>query len=727
MALTSPDAALNTVASPPSAKSVYEFGPFQLDPEARLLLRAGEVVPLTSKVFETLLILVTNSGQVVEKQYLIRALWPDTFVEDSNLVHNISVLRKTLGEASRGRPYIQTIPKRGYQFAAEVNVRLGDNRTADVREPKSEPLKPRRRRARRSRQYAIAAIGVVAMVLLGRWVARSLQRSPALSMPTFMQLTDEPGQELYPSLSPEGATFVYARDVAGTSDIFLQWVNGNNALNLTKNCAEDDTHPAFSPDGRYIVYRSECDGGGIFVMGATGESLRRLTDFGYHPAWSPDGREIVCSTATFTRPDVRYGSPGRLYRVSVATGEKSLVNGKIEDAVQPSWSPHGYRIAFWGLRQSWQRDIWTVAAGGGDPVPVTDDYYLDWNPVWSPDGRHLYFSSDRSGSVNLWRVAIDEKSGKVLSTPEPVTTPSPYSGYISFSADGRRMAYVQQVRTSNVQKVRFDAVNESAVGAPDAVTRRSREAYYPDLSPDGRSVVLAALGSQEDLFTVGSDGSGLRHLTDDSYKDRAPAWSPDGKRIAFMSNRSGKFEIWTIQPDGSGLQQLTNLAVHSVLCPVWSPDGMRLAGTPMGFNSFIMDAHVPWKDQTVETLPSLPQPNHSFMALSWSRDGRLLAGDRMTAGGSAAGVSVYSFQTRTYHTLTAFGNRPHWLSDSRRLVFCDRHKIYCADTGSGRFHEVLSIAPYEIQPYNIVLSGDDRLIYFSVDNSESDIWLMRLN
>ncbi|MEK7409509.1 MAG: hypothetical protein AAB225_30965, partial [Acidobacteriota bacterium] len=527
--------------------------------------------------------------------------------------------------------------------------------------------------------------------------------------------------------SPDGNAFVYASRAGGNWDIYFQRVGGKNPVNLTKDHTGDDTQPAFSPDGQLIAFRSERGGGGIFLMGATGESVRRLTDFGYHPAWSPDGRQIVLSTATFMeRPDVRIDIRSQLSIIDVSTGRRRMLTAGIEDAIQPHWSPHGHRIAWWGLRRRWQRDIWTVSAAGGDPVPVTDDAHMDWNPVWSPDGKYLYFSSDRSGSVNLWRIPIDEKSGKLLGSPEPVTTPSPYSGYISFSRDGKRMSYVQQVRTSNLQKVRFDPSGEKAVGEPIPVTQGSREAYFPDLSPDGRLLVFAAFGKQEDIFIVGADGTGLHHLTDDSYKERAPQWSPDGRQIAFMSNRSGKFEVWTIHPDGSGLQQLTDYPVHSVLGPVWSPDGARLAATPMGLNSFIMDLARPWNQQTPHTLPPLPEPNESFMVLSWSPDGRQLAGDRVSAGGTVAGISTYSLESQKYQTLSTFGTRPHWLSDSRRLLFHHKDKIYLADTRSRRTHEVLSVAPHEVRAYNLPLSADDRAIYFSVETSEADVWLMSL-
>ncbi|MFN0122253.1 MAG: TolB family protein [Blastocatellia bacterium] len=158
-------------------------------------------------------------------------------------------------------------------------------------------------------------------------------------------------------------------------------------------------------------------------MGATGESVKRLTDFGFNPAWSPDAQEIACADENLFDPNLQLKPSSRIWAVNVATGEKRHVTK--ENSMQPNWSPRGLRIACFGVRPGGQRDIWTIPATGGAPVEVTNDQALDWNPVWSPDGKYLCFASDRSGSMNLWRIPVDENSGKVLGQPEAVTTPSP--------------------------------------------------------------------------------------------------------------------------------------------------------------------------------------------------------------------------------------------------------------------------------------------------------------
>jgi eukaryotic-like serine/threonine-protein kinase len=406
---------------------------------------------------------------------------------------------------------------------------------------------------------AIAAGAVFVLAIAGYLLRAGLNTAkapPALRVANFTQLTTAPGQEIYPSLSPDGKLLVYASLAAGNWDIYLQRVSGATPINLTRDSAANDTQPAFSPDGEQIVFRSDREGGGIFVMGATGENVRRLIDHGHNPAWSPDGQEIAYSLGSFARPSERGNYPGALRVMKVATGETRQVTAT--DTVQPNWSPHGDRIAYWGVQGSGQRDLWTVGARGGEPVAVTNDPALDWNPIWSSDGQYLYFASDRGGSMNLWRVPIDEQTGKLLGAPEPVTTPATYSGYISFSRDGRHLAYAQVVHQINLQQVSFDPAKGKIEAKPVWITQGSRIATDPDFSPDSEWVVFGATGDkQEDLFIVRRDGTGLRQITNDKHKDRAPRWSPDGQRISFFSDRSGRYEYWMIKPDGAGLSQFS--------------------------------------------------------------------------------------------------------------------------------------------------------------------------
>jgi Tol biopolymer transport system component len=521
---------------------------------------------------------------------------------------------------------------------------------------------------------------------------------------------------------------VYAGQAAGNWDIYFQQVGGRTTLNLTKDSLAEDNQPALSPDGTQIAFRSERDGGGIFVMGATGENVRRLTDFGFHPAWSPDGTEIVCATANFVLPNALNSAADQLFVVTVATGAKRLV-AEARDAHQPRWSPHGSRIAYWARRAgASERDLWTIATSGGQPVPVTNDAATDWNPVWSDDGHSLYFASDRSGSMNLWRIPLDEASGEVLGPPEAITTPSSYSGWFSISQAGD-IVYAQRTAYSSLYRAALDPVGEVVVGPPVPIIQNSRSfSGIQDISPDGQSVaIFLVTGPQEDVGVVRIDGSGLRNLTNDSHKDRVPRWSPDGQQIAFYSDRSGSFEVWTIRADGSGLRQVTSSGGDAADV-VWAPDSGRIA-----FRRRPRDASPPQvlianglntgRQQTVESLP-LSSPRHQGLSpTSWSPDGRRLAlvlYDPATAVG--AGVFIYNFESRHLEQLTDVGDGAEWFSDNRRLLVGSGSKLYVLNSVTRHIREIPGVLCGRFCG-RVSLSSDDRTIVYVQNTIEAEIWL----
>ena len=170
---------------------------------------------------------------------------------------------------------------------------------------------------------------------------------PAAPLPEFSlhRLTELPGPELQPDISPDGRQILFASAASGNYDVYLLRVGGARPINLTQNSPSDDAQAAFSPDGERIAFRSEREGGGLFLMGATGESVRRLTTAGFDPAWSPDGKSVAYSTEGVADPYAR-NTRAELWTVDVSTGKsRKLLDG---DAVQPAWSRDGGRIAVLG-------------------------------------------------------------------------------------------------------------------------------------------------------------------------------------------------------------------------------------------------------------------------------------------------------------------------------------------------------------------------------------------
>jgi len=540
----------------------------------------------------------------------------------------------------------------------------------------------------------------------------------------FTRLTHDAERELRPAISPDGDEIAYALGNLAESDIYLRRVGSENAVNLTPDSPGVDFDPAFSPDGRQIAFGSARDGGGIFLMGTTGESVRRLTAKGHHPAWSPDGREIAFSegglgfSAAYSG-----GSESRLLAVKVATGAtRLLVDG--QDAVQPSWSPHGHRIAFWGVRAgTLQRDVWTAPVAGArkteNLVAVTSDVHLDWNPFWSPDGRWLYFLSDRDGTLNLWRVPIEEESGKVLGPPEPSRLPS---GDIPTAAGARDGSIVFPVAEQRgvIERYPFDPARARITG-PAETLWVGRALSAIDVSPVSGEIVLSTEDS-EDLVLLRADGKLLRKLTDDSARDRHPRWAPDGSSIAFQSYRDGGvWGIWTVRPDGSGLRRLSPTG-RTILDPVWAPDGRRLWAydetetSPSGF--FLRPG-----DSRIERLPSAG-PGLHFWARDWSADGRSLAG-YLIEHRRPARPALYDVAARKF-TLTGAsggGQRVRWLRGNRRLlaVTAVANRLDVIDPGRKTSSTVLDFAPPGFL-VDFALTPDERWLLVMYPRIEGDLW-----
>lgn len=599
----------------------------------------------------------------------------------------------------------------------------------DLQELKENPhseLFAKKFAVKRKSNFTKVAISIFAIILLSSiayflFLNRPTNQNVESKNFTYTQLTTQNGEELFPNLSPDGKSFLYSSRESGNWDIYLKQIDSSAQISLTKDSSVDDKQAVFSPDGSQIAFRSERNGGGIFVMDSKGENVRQITDVGFYPNWSPDGKEIVYAIDDFDEPGSRTIVPSQLWKVKVETGEKYLITER--DVVQPSWSPNKKRIAFWGLDAGGKRDVWTISADGGEPKAVTNDAAIDWNPVWSNDGKYLYFVSNKSGSMNLWRVGIDENSGEILGNPEPITIPSNYSQLFDFSNDGKSFAYVQTVNYINIFKIDFDPNTETVGKTPVEITKGSKITTNPEISPDNQFITFDAIGDkQEDIFIAKADGSEMRQLTNDIYKDRTPRWSPDGKRLAFFTDETGKYEGYVMNADGTNRKLVTQFPADSwAQLPLWSPDGKSLIFNARNSYPMIFDPDKEGKDQTPQYLPNEGNPKRWFMAFSWSPDGKKLIGYGRDTDKTEPYLMTFDFTTNKYERVSDFGTRSLWLADNKKAIFYHNDKLYLLDTETKRRKELLSVAPNRIQ--SIALSKDNRSIYYSVQKSESDIWL----
>ncbi len=583
-------------------------------------------------------------------------------------------------------------------------------------------LVPPARRPQWLRAAALAGAGAL-LLALGFGIGRgSVPAVGSAAAPSFRKLTDGAALKSDPSLSPDGKTFAYVTDQAGNPDIYLQRVGGGNPINLTKESPEADGEPAFSPDGERIAFRSNRQGGGIFVMGATGESVRRLADSGHDPAWSPDGSEIVVAGDTTERVADRGGLDSPLWAVRVADGSRRLVAET--DSVHPAWSPGGRRIAFWGLvRPGSQRDLWTVAADGSEaktPVPLTIDASIDWSPAWSADGRFLFFASDRSGPLAIHRLPIDEVMGRALGPPVGLGSPTPYTAGLSFASDGRTAVFEGRVPRERLLVVPLDSRSELA-GPPRVAHESSDGIEEIALSADGRLIATDSRSREgEDLWVLRSDGSERRMLTQDRVRDRGPCWSPDGQWIVFRSEREGGWGLWAVRPDGSGLKRIASPGLVWNL--TWSPSEPVLAGYDGGGGrAVLVDWAVGSDAAVIRELPALG-PGRVFRPSGWSPDGHRVLG---TATGTVDETSqgVYAFDVRASRYERILGRRlswPSWAEDGS-LLGLGPEGVTRVDPRTGQSKVIL---PGRLSALQV--SADRRTLVVVEDLTASDIWLMTL-
>ena len=565
---------------------------------------------------------------------------------------------------------------------------------------------------------SIAGLAALVVVVIGAawwWRKSNADRPPAFG--SFARLTRDQSRCTSPSLSPDGKRVVYARRQGAEWAIFIADAGGGEPRNLTPDSHANNRAPAFSPDGAQIAFRSDREGSGVFLMPAAGGPARRIAEGGHNPAWSPDGKQIAFGTETFREPgEDAPNRRGQLRIVDLASGQvRAVPTPGVVDAMQPAWSPHGDRIAFWGADAYGGIDLWTVPAAPASeptaPVAVTQDPWIDWSPAWSRDGRFLYFSSDRGGAMNLWRARIDERSGAVEGAPEPLTTPSSNSGWTSFSADGSRFAYARRLIYSRMYRVGFDPRRAELTDTPVELTAGERRIREPDFSPDSAWVAARIQDPQDDIVLIRPDGSGMIRLTNDAFIDRAPAWSPDGASLVFVSNRNGRFGLWSIHPDGHDLRQLSaSGAAH----PVWLPDGSLAV--------FPSDRQPVAVDPPGRPLPAAALAIPDLLPIAWSPDGRWVAGWRTSGPAGHQPLTVCSTAGRDCWPLSDGGTTPIWLKDSRGLLFATRNEIRFADLAKRQTKPVFEPNGADLHA-KFALSRDQRYLLFVEMRDSEDVWL----
>lgn len=620
--------------------TVYEFGPFRLDPGERLLLRDGQPVAITPKAFDLLAYLVQRPGRLADKHALMAALWPDTVVEEANLAYNVSALRKALGDGHDGEQIIQTVPTRGYRFVAPVRVVSPD--------PSYPPARPRTRRF-----ILITAVFAVGVLAGGSAVWLRPRPDPTPRPVVRIELPAADVRDIgVPAVSPDGQHIVYsARDGTGGQQLYMRSLHSLAAIPLAGTAG--GSHPFFSPDGRAIGFKNRGD---LVTLNLASGKLSRSLGLLRTGAWGPDG-SIYLGRAW----------PGGLGVLAPAGGEiRSLTTLAPGDIAHgwPDLLPDGRHLLFTVVRGENVDDARTevLSLDSGERRTVLEGGH---GARYLPTG-HLVYA--REGS--LIAVGFDPRSLRVQGSPvrvlEGVGTISMLGAHALFSvsSNGTLAYYPGGMLSPRTEIVWL----ENGRAVPVATS----PGHYidPSLSADGRRLAVAPqYGVQGQEVWLHDFARGLwTRLTTNPRFDGAPVWHPgDENQVIYTAQRPGRSagDLMAIRADGSGVPELLYESPSWKYATSSAPGARLLAFVKMEAGTgdiWLLDL----RDKPA-ARPFL-ETRFSEVSPALSPDGRWLAYESNESGEPQVYVRPLSGDGK-WQVSPDGGDRPRWSRDGHRIVY----------------------------------------------------------
>ena len=664
----------NSSSSPKETPSqetmrLYEFGPFRLDVAERKLLRGNEIVALTQRAFDTLHLLVRNSGRVLEKDELIAMLWPDTFVEEGSLSNHIFLLRKALGE---NPAFIETVPRRGYRFVGAVRQfpRPAPTHLDKPREvgaagdsPSRLAASPTERTSNRILRIRAGVVVMVGIVVTASILVPMLRTPAAPKILRYVQITNDgiakcvnncfpsaqvsDGSRIYFAEAPPGDWVVAQTSVSGGEVVRLPAIfGGANHINVS----------AISPDRSQLLVTAWNEPQvevPLWILHLPDGFARRLGNvMGWNGTWSPDGQTIAYSKAQ------------ELFIVKAdGSGSRRIVTLPGYDLIEPRWSPDARVLRFTAIKNQ-LNSLWEVSPTGTDlhplfaagSTPPGNDRAGECCGAWTPDGKYFVYNSIRNGVATI--SAIREGHGlfgRGRSEPAQLTAGPMHFWGPSPSVDGKRLFVLGE--QSRGELMHYDSKSRQFVTFLSGISAEGL-----DFSRDGKWVTYVTF-PEGALWRSRIEGTERFQLTNLPMKAAVPRWSPDGKRIVFSGSTPGKpWQIFLIPADGGSLEQLIP-GENDELDANWSPDGESLVFGESGYSPsssiYVLNLHT----RQVSTLPG-PK---GLCSPRWSPDGRFINANTY----DSMKLMLFDLTARTWSEVDSghFHGFPVWSKDAKYLYF----------------------------------------------------------
>jgi Tol biopolymer transport system component/DNA-binding winged helix-turn-helix (wHTH) protein len=532
----------------------FAFGEFMLDPDEMVLTHHEKPIRVTPKALHLLLILVKNHGHIVNKAQLLDSVWADSFVEEGNLAFTVNQLRKILGDSAQQPKYVQTVPRRGYRFVASVtrvpaavDVRA-DDQTAQHGRTQTNSVGPVQRYV-----YPAIMVMVVAAVAVGAYFIGNPFVGPASVLTTAFgsEKLSTTGRVYHAVVSPDGKNVFYTNVHGERQSVWLRQLDTANNVEIIPPTDDFYHGLATSPSGDilYFVRRPLRDDGQadiyrVSVLG--GAPVKIVSNTQGWISVSADGRML-----SFVRCEHRDDENCSLWIANAEDGqnERKLVSRPKPLRISNNHiSPDGNSVVF-AVGQSENAanefGISVASIANGSERSITGDAFFNVNGLsWMPDGKKILISASRipNQTFRVWQASLD--SGEVV----PITKDAESYGELSLDLSASRLVTVTAKADFHLALFR--------IGEP-AAQRVLTDASKVEFTHEGQLLLSSSMSGNQEIWSMRSDGSGARQLTNDPADDTDPILSADSKTIYFASNRSGVRHVWRMNADVSGQSQLT--------------------------------------------------------------------------------------------------------------------------------------------------------------------------
>ena len=582
-----------------------------------------------------------------------------------------------------------------------------------------------------------AAAGVVS--LLGwLWLRSSSDgipdgtADPSPAAGRFSQLTFAPGLEHEPAFSPDGRFVAYTTDEKGNLDVVVQPLGGGEPIVAVSGPA-DDAQPAWSPDGTKLAFVSARhqeghlttqvglgsmsalvlgNGGDLFVAPAFGGPATKVADDAYYPSWSPDGERLAFHSSA--------GGPSAIWTVAAEGGPAARLasDGDGLPATLPAWSPDGRWIAclVGDTINVWLR---VISSADGELAAELDlGGPLAWRPAWSPDGAELFFSSDRNGSVTIWRSRFTASSGPSLGTPEQVTVGggSAWDVAVAISPEDGRLAYATIHQPIDIWELDLDT------GGRRQLTFETTLEDYPHLSPDGQSLLaVSERGGEPALWIFDASGRATTRLGPVSGPAFGGRWSPDGEEVVFPELAGDRLNLVRRRV---GSATGSTIAVGG-LAASWSRDGRDIAFFLAAQQGAPNEGWIARYSLDTGVTSKLTVRRKGLFYTTFSPDGEWVAFDvhegtnraiwRVSArGGEMERLSPGDFED----------SHPDWsATDPDTIVFLRNHEnVGLLHPSTGEVEIVTDYRPGSVQLDYPSFSADGRRVVYSLARTLGDLY-----